>query len=98
VLCSSIAPATLLEAVCAYLSNLTSPAKLNHQSLRSLSSTTSITRMNVDHQSTLPQGLAGVLNKPEEQRDSAYYSNMDASSKREHSWPTYYSGNLLSSN
>lgn len=54
--------------------------------------------MNVDHQSTLPQGLAGVLNKPEEQRDSAYYSNMDASSKREHSWPTYYSGNLLSSN
>jgi hypothetical protein len=30
----------------------------------------------------LPAGLAGVLNAPEENRDSAYYSNSDASSKR----------------
>ncbi|KAG9245557.1 hypothetical protein BJ878DRAFT_479127 [Calycina marina] len=37
--------------------------------------------MNVEHQSALPHGLAGVLNKPDEQRDSAYYSNMDPSSK-----------------
>lgn len=41
--------------------------------------------MNPDQSTTaLPAGLAGVLNRPgpEEQRDSAYYSNMDASSKR----------------
>ena len=31
----------------------------------------------------LPAGLAGVLNKPDEHRDSAYYSSKDASSKRE---------------
>lgn len=40
--------------------------------------------MNTDQSTTLPAGLAGVLNRPEEQRDSAYYSNMDASSKREY--------------
>jgi hypothetical protein len=33
-------------------------------------------------QQKLPTGLAGVLNKPEEHRDSAYYS---VGSKREHS-------------
>jgi hypothetical protein len=36
-------------------------------------------------QHKLPAGLAGVLNNPEDQRDSAYYSSKDASSKREHS-------------
>ncbi len=30
----------------------------------------------------LPAGLAGVLNAPEENRDSAYFSSTDASSKR----------------
>lgn len=30
----------------------------------------------------LPTGLAGVLNNPEEHRDSAYYSSKDPSSKR----------------
>jgi hypothetical protein len=30
----------------------------------------------------LPAGLAGVLNAPEENRDSAYYSSTDGSSKR----------------
>ena len=39
--------------------------------------------MNADQATTLPAGLAGVLNRPDEQRDSAYYSNMDTSSKRE---------------
>lgn len=29
-----------------------------------------------------PAGLAGVLNSPEEHRDSAYFSSTDASSKR----------------
>jgi hypothetical protein len=29
-----------------------------------------------------PAGLAGVLNSPEDNRDSAYYSSTDASSKR----------------
>jgi hypothetical protein len=36
-------------------------------------------------QHKLPTGLAGVLNNPEDQRDSAYYSSKDPSSKREHS-------------
>jgi hypothetical protein len=31
----------------------------------------------------LPAGLAGVLNGPEDNRDSAYYSSTDGSSKRE---------------
>jgi len=31
----------------------------------------------------LPAGLAGVLNAPDENRDSAYFSSTDASSKRE---------------
>jgi len=30
----------------------------------------------------LPAGLAGVLNSPEDNRDSAYFSSTDASSKR----------------
>lgn len=33
----------------------------------------------------LPAGLAGVLNSPEDHRDSAYYSGTDASSKRQFS-------------
>ena len=32
----------------------------------------------------LPAGLAGVLNLPEDNRDSAYYSGTDASSKRQY--------------
>lgn len=31
----------------------------------------------------LPAGLAGVLNPSDDNRDSAYYSSTDASSKRE---------------
>jgi len=31
-----------------------------------------------------PAGLAGVLNSPEDNRDSAYFSSADTSSKREH--------------
>lgn len=31
----------------------------------------------------LPAGLAGVLNRPEDNRDSAYFSGTDASSKRQ---------------
>ena len=30
----------------------------------------------------LPAGLAGVLNSPDDNRDSAYFSSTDASSKR----------------
>lgn len=33
----------------------------------------------------LPAGLAGVLNPSDDNRDSAYYSSTDASSKRESS-------------
>ena len=36
----------------------------------------------------LPAGLAGVLNTPEGNRDSAYYSSTDASSKRAYSLAT----------
>lgn len=35
----------------------------------------------------LPLGLAGVLNAPEDNRDSAYYSATDASSKRQSPFP-----------
>jgi hypothetical protein len=38
-------------------------------------------------QQKLPAGLAGVLNKSDEQRDSAYYS---VASKREHSLLWYF--------
>lgn len=39
--------------------------------------------MGTDHRGPkLPSGLAGVLNAPEESRDSAYFSSTDASSKR----------------
>lgn len=34
----------------------------------------------------LPAGLATVLNAPDDQRDSAYYSSTDASSKRTLPW------------
>lgn len=42
-------------------------------------------------QQKLPAGLAGVLNHPEEQRDSAYFSNQDPSSKRKSNSPILFS-------
>jgi hypothetical protein len=44
-------------------------------------------------QQKLPAGLAGVLNHPEEQRDSAYFSNGDPSSKRK--FNSLYDGILI---
>lgn len=48
----------------------------------------------------LPAGLAGVLNSPDDNRDSAYYSGTDASSKREQlldfpSPPTFASQHIV---
>merc|ERR1711977_379129 len=44
----------------------------------------------------IPAGLAGVLNKPDEHRDSAYYSSKDASSKHNSTQSTNGAPNLVS--
>jgi hypothetical protein len=45
-----------------------------------------------------PVGLAGVLNGPEENRDSAYFSSVDYSSKRAYHGASLAAIELLASN